>query len=60
MNVNYYFPEKFFISSPVLHLTFGKKFISIKGKSCCISVHLTNSEKTLKLFGLKLTKLGRK
>ncbi len=59
MNVNYYFPE-FFVSSSVLHLTFGKRFISIKGKSGCISVHLTNSEKTLKLFGLKLTKLGRK
>ena len=59
MNVNYYFPE-FFASSSVLHFTFGERFISIKGKSGCISVHSNNTEKTLKLFGLKLTKLGRK
>ena len=47
-----------FVSFSVLHFTFGKRFISIKGKSGCINVHLNNTEKTLKLFGLKLTKLG--
>ena len=58
MNVNYYFPE-FFVSFSVLHLISGKRFTSIKRKSGCISVHLNNTEKTLKLFGLKLTKLGQ-
>ena len=59
MNVNYYSPE-FLYHSLCFTSPFGKRFISIKGKSGCINVHLNNTEKTLKLFGLKLTKLGRK
>jgi hypothetical protein len=41
-------------------LTVSTRFAAIKGIPGCISVHLINARKTLKLFVCKLIKFGRK
>jgi len=41
----------------VLHRE-SEGFMILKRISCWISVHLNNTKKTLKLFGVKLTKFG--
>lgn len=58
MNVNYCSPDLYHLTA-LLPPEQENDLLVLKRIPGCIEVHLNNTEKTLKLFGLKLTKLGR-